>query len=128
MIFIVGPGGTDAVRAQSLNWALLAIARMSPVEGRITTIALSSVPLTASRAACSAAGLIVEVVAEHAGLALPVGQAPDRPRDGALLFGQQRACLGGFAGHLAEVMRAVGPGPAAQRPAQCLPRCPGRPS
>src|ERR1700722_7300207 len=59
MIFMVEPGGTVAVRAKSLNWALLAIARMSPVDGWSTTIALFSAPATAFRAARSACALIV---------------------------------------------------------------------
>ena len=54
------------------------MARMWPVEGCITTIALSSVPLTALRAACSAAGLIVVAIRAAFGAMMVVG-LPDTP-------------------------------------------------
>src|SRR5215472_14999195 len=59
MTFIVEPGATAAVSAKSLKPALLAIARISPVDGLMTTIALPLCWATAARAAFSACGLIV---------------------------------------------------------------------
>src|SRR5215472_19371316 len=57
--FIVEPGATLAVSAKSLKPALLAIARILPVECWMTTIELFLCRWTADRAACSAAGTIV---------------------------------------------------------------------
>src|SRR5215472_14674409 len=57
--FIVEPGATSAVSAKSLKPALLAIARMWPVDGWITTIALFLCIATAERAAFSACSVIV---------------------------------------------------------------------
>ncbi len=63
MIFIVEPGATAAVSAKSLSWALLAIARIWPVDGWIATIALPLCAPTALRAAVSAfASIVVESV------------------------------------------------------------------
>src|SRR5580658_2569297 len=59
MIFIVEPGATLAVRAKSLKPSLLAMARILPVEGWMTTIELLLCAATAERAAASACGLIV---------------------------------------------------------------------
>ena len=59
MIFIVDPGATSAVSAKSLKPSLLAIARILPVDGWMTTIELSGCILTAACAAASAVGLIV---------------------------------------------------------------------
>jgi hypothetical protein len=59
MIFIVEPGATPAVSAKSLKPALFAIARMSPVDGWMATIALPLCIATAARAAFSACGMIV---------------------------------------------------------------------
>ncbi len=53
------PGATAAVSAKSLKLSLLAIARMSPVEGWMTTIELIACAATALRAALSADELIV---------------------------------------------------------------------
>src|ERR1700735_1150809 len=53
------PGATAAVSAKSLSLSLLAIARMSPVEGWMTTIELIACSPTALRAALSADALIV---------------------------------------------------------------------
>ena len=51
---MVEPGATAAVRAKSLNWALLAIARIKPVEGWSATIALR-LNVTSSRVVAAAA-------------------------------------------------------------------------
>src|SRR5215472_115180 len=59
MTFIVDPGATAAVSAKSLNPLLLAMARIAPVDGWITTIELILCMATAASAACSAAGSIV---------------------------------------------------------------------
>src|ERR1700726_1180869 len=59
MVFIVEPGATAAVSAKSLKPALLAMARILPVDGWMTTIELLLCRPTADRAACSAAALIV---------------------------------------------------------------------
>src|ERR1700685_3794406 len=59
MIFIVEPGATWAVSAKSLNPSLLAMARILPVDGWMTTIELSGCLLTAASAVCSAEGSIV---------------------------------------------------------------------
>ena len=59
MIFIVEPGATAAVSAKSLTPALLAMARIWPVDGWIATIELPVCMATAARAAVSAFGLIV---------------------------------------------------------------------
>src|SRR5580692_4300545 len=53
------PGATAAVSAKSLKPSLLAIARMSPVDGWMTTIELCACAATALRAAISADELIV---------------------------------------------------------------------
>src|SRR3984885_13391203 len=53
------PGATAAVSAKSLKLSLLAIARMSPVDGWMTTIELILCSPTALRGALSAAELIV---------------------------------------------------------------------
>ena len=53
------PGATAAVSAKSLKLSLLAIARMSPVDGWMTTIELIACSATALRAALSADELIV---------------------------------------------------------------------
>ena len=58
-VFIAEPGATRAVSAKSLKPALLAMARILPVEGWMTTIELLLCWPTADRAACSAAGSIV---------------------------------------------------------------------
>src|SRR6516162_4529155 len=57
--FIVEPGATWAVSAKSLKPALLAIARILPVDGWMTTIELPLCMWTALRAAASACALIV---------------------------------------------------------------------
>src|SRR5581483_986855 len=59
MTFIVEPGATAAVSAKSLKPALLAMARMWPVDGWMTTIALLLRMPTADRAADSARELMV---------------------------------------------------------------------
>src|ERR1700728_2394949 len=59
MTFIGDPGATWAVSAKSLNPSLLAMARILPVDGWMTTIELSLCLLTAASAACSAPGSIV---------------------------------------------------------------------
>src|SRR5215813_6957395 len=59
MVFIVEPGATAAVSAKSLKPALLAMARILPVDGWMTTIELFLCRWTADRAACSAAASIV---------------------------------------------------------------------
>src|ERR1700757_2595204 len=59
MTFIVEPGATAAVSAKSLKPALFAIARMLPVDGWSTTIALCGCIFTAARAGFSARGVIV---------------------------------------------------------------------
>src|ERR1700678_2645998 len=61
MIFIEEPGATAAVSAKSLKPSLLATARMSPVDGWMTTIELLACMATAARAAVSSAVLIVVV-------------------------------------------------------------------
>src|ERR1700678_278939 len=53
------PGATAAVSAKSLKPSLLAMARMSPVDGWMTTIELCGCAATALRAALSADELIV---------------------------------------------------------------------
>src|SRR5258708_8775911 len=53
------PGATAAVSAKSLKPALLAMARILPVDGWMTTIELLLCRPTADRAACSAAAPIV---------------------------------------------------------------------
>ena len=53
IVFIVEPGATLAVSAKSLNPALLAMARMWPVDGWMTSIELCLCCLTALRAAAS---------------------------------------------------------------------------
>ena len=53
------PGATRAVKAKSFWPTLFAIARMWPVDGWITTIALLFFILTAACAACSAFGSMV---------------------------------------------------------------------
>src|SRR5215472_11815103 len=58
-VFIVEPGATAAVSAKSLNPALLAMARILPVDGWITTIELSRWAVTAAWAASSAGSSIV---------------------------------------------------------------------
>src|SRR5258708_25692167 len=58
-VFIVEPGATAAVSAKSLKPALLAMARILPVDGWTTTIELLLCRPTADRAACSAAASIV---------------------------------------------------------------------
>ena len=62
MIFIEEPGATAAVSAKSLKPSLLATARMSPVDGWMTTIELLGCMATAARAAVSSAVLIVVVI------------------------------------------------------------------
>ena len=59
MTFIVEPGATWAVSAKSLKPALLAMARILPVEGWMATIELLGCMATAARAAASAVGSIV---------------------------------------------------------------------
>src|SRR5580693_5778789 len=59
MILKSEPGATCAVRAKSLKPSLFAIARMSPVDGWMTTMELSLCWPTTLRAAASACGLIV---------------------------------------------------------------------
>src|ERR1700722_8611799 len=59
MTFIVEPGATWAVSAKSLSAALLAMARIWPVDGWITIIELLLCMPTAVRAAASAFALIV---------------------------------------------------------------------
>ena len=59
MTFIEEPGATAAVSAKSLKPSLLAMARMSPVDGWMTTIELIGCSATALRAAVSADELIV---------------------------------------------------------------------
>src|ERR1700742_1441994 len=59
MIFMVEPGATLAVSAKSLKPALLAMARILPVDGWIATIELSPCIVTAERAAASAVGSMV---------------------------------------------------------------------
>src|SRR5579859_2215555 len=59
MTFIVEPGATAAVSAKSLKPALLAIARMWPVDGWMAIIELFLRMPTAERAADSARALIV---------------------------------------------------------------------
>ena len=59
MTFIVEPGATSAVSAKSFCWALLAMARILPVDGWIATIELFLCMPTALRAAASAFALIV---------------------------------------------------------------------
>src|SRR5579871_4683541 len=59
MTFIVEPGETAAVSAKSLKPALLAMARILPVDGWMTTIELCLCMATALRAAASAVELIV---------------------------------------------------------------------
>src|SRR3984885_16225140 len=58
MIFIVDPGATSEVSAKSLKPSLLAIARILPVDGWMTTIELWACILTAACAAASADGAI----------------------------------------------------------------------
>ena len=63
MIFIVEPGATSAVSAKSLIRALLAMARIWPVDGWIATIELPLCMATAVRAAVSAfASIVVDSV------------------------------------------------------------------
>src|SRR5450756_608949 len=57
--FIEEPGATAAVSAKSLKPALLAMARILPVDGWMTTIELFLCMATAARAADSADALIV---------------------------------------------------------------------
>ena len=57
--FIVDPGATAAVSAKSFCPALLAMARILPVDGWMTTMALFGCIATALRAAFSACWLIV---------------------------------------------------------------------
>ncbi len=59
MTFIVEPGATLAVNAKSFWPALLAIARICPVDGWIAIIELCLCMPTAARAAASAFALIV---------------------------------------------------------------------
>src|SRR6202000_1417108 len=59
MTFIVDPGETSAVSAKSLKPSLLAIARILPVDGWMTTIELCLCMPTAACAAVSADALIV---------------------------------------------------------------------
>ncbi len=59
MTFIVEPGATSAVSAKSLKPALLAMARILPVDGWITTIELCLCMPTALRARDSAFASIV---------------------------------------------------------------------
>src|ERR1700728_468077 len=59
MTFIEEPGATAAVSAKSLKPSLLATARMSPVDGWMTTIELLGCMATAARAAVSSAVVIV---------------------------------------------------------------------
>ena len=62
MTFIEEPGATAAVSAKSLKPSLLATARMSPVDGWMTTIELFLCMPTAARAAVSSAVVIVVVI------------------------------------------------------------------
>src|SRR6516225_5420492 len=64
MTFIVEPGATSAVSAKSFWPSLLAMARIFPVDGWITTIELFLCMATAVRAADSACELIVVPRAE----------------------------------------------------------------
>src|ERR1700677_3835236 len=59
MVFMVDPGATAAVSAKSLKPALLAMARILPVDGWRTTMELLLWRSTADRASSSASGLIV---------------------------------------------------------------------
>src|ERR1700674_2127956 len=59
MTFIVEPGATSAVSAKSLKPALLAMARILPVDGWMATIELPACAATAERAADSARASIV---------------------------------------------------------------------
>src|SRR3984885_13697728 len=59
MTFIADPGETSEVSAKSLKPSLLAMARILPVEGWMTTIELSACLLTAASAVCSAEGAMV---------------------------------------------------------------------
>src|SRR5580704_10194820 len=59
MTFMVEPGATRAVSAKSLKPALLAMARILPVDGWIATIELLWCMATAARAAVSALASIV---------------------------------------------------------------------
>src|SRR5580704_7243259 len=59
MIFMVEPGATLAVSAKSLKPALLAMARILPVDGWMATIELLACMATAERAAFSARASIV---------------------------------------------------------------------
>src|SRR5882762_4080478 len=59
MTFIVDPGETSAVSAKSLKPSLLAMARILPVDGWMTTIELCLCMPTAACAAASAVELIV---------------------------------------------------------------------
>src|ERR1700742_5174940 len=59
MTFIVDPGETSAVSAKSLKPSLLAIARILPVDGWMTTIELCLCMPTSACAADSALALIV---------------------------------------------------------------------
>src|SRR5580704_17036989 len=59
MIFMVEPGATLAVSAKSLKPALLAMARILPVDGWMATIELLACMATAERAAFSAVGSMV---------------------------------------------------------------------
>ena len=61
MTFIEEPGATAAVSAKSLKPSLLATARMSPVDGWMTTIELLGCMATAARAAVSSVVVIVVV-------------------------------------------------------------------
>src|SRR5258708_31471530 len=58
-VFIVEPGATAAVSAKSLKPALLAMARILPIDGWMTTIELFLCLATADRADRSAAASIV---------------------------------------------------------------------
>ncbi len=59
MTFIVDPGETSEVSAKSLKPSLLAMARILPVDGWMTTIELCLCMATAACAAASAVELIV---------------------------------------------------------------------